>query len=100
MSTDDLAGGRLPAAAARGDQRTTVVHLLRHGEVHNPRGILYGRLPDYHLSDLGQEMAARIAETVRDHDIAHLVASPLDRPRRPPLPVPWRSGSTSSPTAG
>ena len=27
--------------------QTTVVHLLRHGEVHNPDGILYGRLPDY-----------------------------------------------------
>ena len=23
----------------------TVVHLLRHGEVHNPTGVLYGRLP-------------------------------------------------------
>ena len=32
---------------------TTTVHVLRHGEVHNPRGVLYGRLPDYHLSDLG-----------------------------------------------
>ena len=26
---------------------TTVVHLLRHGEVHNPTGVLYGRMPDY-----------------------------------------------------
>jgi broad specificity phosphatase PhoE len=62
-----------------GDGRRTVVHLLRHGEVHNPTGILYGRLPGYHLSDLGREMAERIAETLRDRDITHLVASPLDR---------------------
>ena len=34
----------------------TVVHLLRHGEVHNPTGVLYGRLPDFHLSDLGTRM--------------------------------------------
>ena len=25
----------------------TVVHLMRHGEVHNPTGVLYGRLPGY-----------------------------------------------------
>ena len=42
---------------------TTVVHLLRHGEVHNPTGVLYGRLPGFHLSDLGRAMAERVAET-------------------------------------
>lgn len=59
----------------------TVVHLMRHGEVFNPRGVLYGRLPDYHLSELGQAMAERAAEwlTGRDADITHLVASPLER---------------------
>ena len=41
-------------------ERTTV-HLLRHGEVDNPEGVLYGRLPDFHLSDLGREMADRAA---------------------------------------
>lgn len=25
----------------------TTVHLLRHGEVHNPEGVLYGRLHGY-----------------------------------------------------
>ena len=57
----------------------TVVHLMRHGEVHNPDGILYGRLPDYHLSELGAKMAERVAETVKDRDIVHLVSSPLER---------------------
>ena len=40
---------------------TTVVHLVRHGEVFNPDGILYGRLPGYHLSELGREMADTVA---------------------------------------
>ena len=40
----------------------TTVHLLRHGEVHNPEGVLYGRLPGYHLSQLGLQMAQRIAD--------------------------------------
>jgi broad specificity phosphatase PhoE len=57
----------------------TVVHLLRHGEVHNPKGILYGRLPDFHLSDVGQKMAERVADTLSEHDITHLISSPLER---------------------
>lgn len=59
--------------------QTTVVHLLRHGEVYNPDGILYGRLPDYHLSDIGRQMAERVAQTLKDRDVTHLVASPLER---------------------
>jgi broad specificity phosphatase PhoE len=59
-------------------ERTTV-HLLRHGEVHNPGKVLYGRLPGYHLSDLGRRMAERVAEHLADRDVTHLVASPLER---------------------
>ncbi len=62
-----------------GDARTTVVHLLRHGEVHNPEGILYGRLPGYHLSDIGNQMAERAAKSFAGRDITYVVASPLDR---------------------
>lgn len=65
-------------AESTADQ-TTVVHLLRHGEVYNPDGILYGRLPDYHLSDIGRQMAERVASTLADRDIIHLVSSPLER---------------------
>ena len=61
------------------NEPTTVVHLLRHGEVDNPQGILYGRLPDYHLSPLGQQMAERVAKTLAGRDITHLVSSPLER---------------------
>jgi broad specificity phosphatase PhoE len=59
--------------------QTTVIHLLRHGEVDNPRGILYGRLPDFHLSELGRHMAQRVASTLNGHDISYLVSSPLER---------------------
>jgi broad specificity phosphatase PhoE len=58
---------------------TTVVHVLRHGEVHNPEKVLYGRLPGYRLSDLGLKMAERIAERVRGEDITYVVSSPLER---------------------
>jgi broad specificity phosphatase PhoE len=65
----------------------TVVHLLRHGEVHNPQGVLYGRLPGYHLSDLGREMAERIAKHLADADITHLVSSPLERAQETAAPA-------------
>jgi broad specificity phosphatase PhoE len=57
----------------------TVVHVLRHGEVYNPGKILYGRLPDFHLSELGLQMAKAAAQHLSDRDVTHLVASPLER---------------------
>ena len=39
----------------------TKVHVMRHGEVHNPEGILYGRLPGYHLSERGKAQAEAVA---------------------------------------
>jgi broad specificity phosphatase PhoE len=78
--------------SADGSARTTVVHLLRHGEVHNPHGILYGRLPHYHLSDLGERMAGRVAETLAGRDVAHLVSSPLERAQETAKPVAAQLG--------
>jgi broad specificity phosphatase PhoE len=65
----------------------TVVHLLRHGEVHNPEGVLYGRLPGYRLSELGRAMAERVAEYLGDADIAHVGASPLERAQETAKPI-------------
>jgi broad specificity phosphatase PhoE len=70
----------------------TVVHLLRHGEVHNPGRILYGRLPGYHLSELGRRMADRVAEYLTDHDIVHVAASPMDRAQETAAPVAAAQG--------
>jgi broad specificity phosphatase PhoE len=65
----------------------TVVHLLRHGEVHNPERILYGRLPGYHLSDLGQRMAERAAAYFSDRDVVLVTTSPLERARETGVPI-------------
>ncbi|GAA1294125.1 histidine phosphatase family protein [Streptomyces javensis] len=65
----------------------TVVHVMRHGEVHNPEGVLYGRLPGYHLSDLGRQMADRVADHLADRDITHVVASPLERAQETAAPI-------------
>ncbi len=65
----------------------TVVHLLRHGEVDNPEGILYGRLPGYVLSELGHEMALRAADALKGHDIAAVISSPMERAQQTAVPV-------------
>jgi broad specificity phosphatase PhoE len=70
----------------------TVVHLLRHGEVHNPDGILYGRLPGFRLSDVGLCQAERVAAHLGDHDVVHVVASPLLRAQQTAEPIAARHG--------
>ena len=67
----------------------TLVHLLRHGQVDNPSGILYGRLPGYHLAPEGREMAVRVAEHLAGRDIAHLASSPLERALETAEPIAW-----------
>ncbi len=58
----------------------SVVHVVRHGQVHNPDAVLYGRLPGYRLSDLGQQMAERVGEYFADANLVWLVSSPLISP--------------------
>ena len=72
----------------------TTVHLLRHGEVHNPEGVLYGRRDGFHLSDLGNQMAQRIAESIGDRDIVHIRTSPLERAQETGAPLAAVRGLT------
>ncbi|OHT88615.1 histidine phosphatase family protein [Mycobacteroides saopaulense] len=65
----------------------TIVHLMRHGEVFNPEGILYGRLPNFRLSDKGQAQAAKVAESLRVNQITTVVASPLLRAQQTATPI-------------
>lgn len=68
---------------------TTTVHLMRHGEVFNPEKILYGRIPGYHLSELGHQMAQRVADhfSAGDFDITVVTASPLQRAQETATPI-------------
>ena len=73
------------------------IHLTRHGEVFNPQGILYGRMPGYGLSERGLEMAERVAEALpaKDPHIRALVSSPLQRAQETiaPLATPPESNA-------
>lgn len=71
---------------------SATVHLLRHGEVHNPERIVYGRLPGYHLSEAGHQMARLAAEELarraeQGAEIVHLAHSPLLRTRQTAQPI-------------
>ena len=65
----------------------TVVHLLRHGEVHNPDGILYGRIPGFRLSEDGRQMALDAAQALKGRDVTEVVASPLQRAQETAEPI-------------
>lgn len=65
----------------------TTVHVLRHGEVHNPEGILYGRRPDFHLSANGTAQAQAVADALAGNDIVLVVASPLERAQETAAPI-------------
>jgi broad specificity phosphatase PhoE len=65
----------------------TTVHLLRHGEVHNPNRVLYGRLPGFGLSEDGLRMAHAAAEALRSRDVVAVVASPLQRAQETAAPI-------------
>ena len=71
----------------------TTIHLLRHGEVHNTEGVLYGRLPGYRLSERGLAMAGLVAAhlagagPVKRYDITAVIASPLERAQQTAAPI-------------
>ncbi|HTX81930.1 MAG TPA: histidine phosphatase family protein [Streptosporangiaceae bacterium] len=58
---------------------SAIVHLVRHGEVDNPNGVLYGRIPGYHLSEAGRLMAKSAADFLAGRDVTVIRSSPLER---------------------
>jgi broad specificity phosphatase PhoE len=71
---------------------STIVHFLRHGEVENPNKILYGRLPGFRLSSVGEQMAKAAAQSIAGRDITYVVSSPLERARQTAEPVAEQFG--------
>jgi broad specificity phosphatase PhoE len=72
----------------------TIVHLVRHGEVENPRQVLYGRLPGYHLSADGRMMAKAAAGYLAGRDVTVLLTSPLERAQETAEPIAEEFGLT------
>jgi broad specificity phosphatase PhoE len=85
MSSSDI---RPPAGT------TVIVHMVRHGEVENPRAILYGRMPGYHLSEAGRVMAKAAADFLAGRDVTVLRSSPLERALETAEPIAAELGLT------
>jgi broad specificity phosphatase PhoE len=73
------------------------LHLVRHGEVHNPAGVVYERLPEFRLSERGRAMAAATAEWLREKPVSRLIASPLLRTQQSAQPIADAFGLTIEP---
>src|SRR5207237_1681516 len=69
---------------------------LRHADVENPQGVIYGHLPGFFLSQHGRAEATAVGQALRESGIRRIVHSPLDRARETaeivngqlPAPVP------------
>lgn len=68
----------------------TRIHMVRHGEVYNPGGVLYGRLPGFHLSDKGNRQAEAVADALADRDVVAVISSPLQRAQETAAPIAAR----------
>jgi len=69
-----MKGGQLTT-----DTLTGTIHLVRHGEVENPKGVIYGRLPGYNLSERGERQAKAAGDHLKNAAVGALWASPLER---------------------
>jgi broad specificity phosphatase PhoE len=58
------------------------IFFVRHGEVHNPGAIFYGRLPRFRLSEEGRRQAAAAARDLATEPLAAIYTSPLLRARQ------------------
>lgn len=68
------------------------VHLVRHGEVHNPEHLVYASLPGFSLSPTGEEQARAVARYLGRQPIVGVWASPLERALRTAEPLAHRIG--------
>jgi broad specificity phosphatase PhoE len=69
----------LPPFSHRMRGMSLVILGVRHGEVHNPDGVIYAGLDGFGLSDTGRSQAKSVAAALSDLPVAAIYASPLDR---------------------
>jgi broad specificity phosphatase PhoE len=78
------------------------IHLVRHGEVENPTGVLYGRLPGFHLTARGSASAEASAQALAatGRRIGRVWSSPLERAMESAEPVGRLFGVPVEPREG
>lgn len=76
MRDGAVASGAVTASTA------TRVYLVRHCDVQNPRGVLYGHLPSFGLSPKGVQQAEALARFFAATRVRQIYTSPLERARQ------------------
>lgn len=59
-----------------------LVYFVRHGNVENPSGLKYGRLPGFPLSEVGRLEIGKTADGLVDRGIEVIYSSPLLRTKQ------------------
>ena len=68
------------------------VHLVRHGEVHNPENVVYDSLPGFGLSQRGVLQARAAARFLGSQPVIAVWSSPLQRALETAAPIAERCG--------
>jgi broad specificity phosphatase PhoE len=61
---------------------STRLYLVRHCDVRNPDGVLYGHLPDFALSEKGIRQAHALGRYFAKTSVRQIYSSPLERARQ------------------
>lgn len=69
-----------------------LVHLVRHGEVHNPDDVVYDSLPGFGLSGRGKLQARSVARFLGSQPVIAVWSSPLQRALETAAPIAERCG--------
>ena len=64
------------------DPVSTRLYLVRHCDVRNPDGVLYGHLPDFPLSEKGVKQAHTLGRFFARTKVRQIYSSPLERARQ------------------
>ncbi len=72
------------------------LHLVRHGEVHNPDHVVYADLDGFGLSTVGRQQAAAAAARLGDLGTDAVVSSPLDRAIQTADPISAATGTVGT----
>ncbi len=63
-------------------KKAVTISLVRHGHVHNPGAVFYGRLPGFGLDGQGRQEAQRAGRALHEKNLAAVFSSPLLRARQ------------------
>ena len=81
------------AATTSAPRPVMPIHLVRHGEVDNPKRVVYADLPGFGLSERGEAEAEAAAQHLAELGVDHIYASPLQRAQETAATIAQATGA-------